>query len=198
LGGIYFRIFTPIEAGWIGAFAALVFNLLMGRLSIKALADSLLVTARLTAMVFMLLMGAMVFNTFLGLSRLPQALSLLVSHVGSGTLLVIIILIIYFPLGCFMDTASMLVLTIPLFLPTLMKFNIDLIWFGVLVVISAEIALITPPVGMNAFVVKGTIGDISLEQVFQGVLPFVFVTVALLIIVFLIPDLAVSLPGFVK
>lgn len=198
VGGIYLGIFTAIEAGGIGAFFAFAITLFMGRLSMKSIWDNLFDTCRLTAMMFMLLVGAMVFNTFLGLTNLPQALSILVSKVNNPGLLVFCILLIYFPLGCFLDTTSMFVLTIPLFLPALVSAGVDLIWFGVLVVICAEIALLTPPVGMNVYVVQGVVKEISVEEVFRGTMPFIGATVVLLMIIFFFPGLATFLPEFMK
>jgi C4-dicarboxylate transporter, DctM subunit len=198
LGGIYFGIFTAIEAGAFGAFAAILIAFIMGRSSVKMVVENLITAARLTAMMFMLLMGAMVFNVFLGITKLPQFLSILISQVNSPTLMVLLILALYFPLGCFMDTTSMFLLTVPLFLPALKSGGVDLIWFGVLVVISAEIALITPPVGMNVYVVQGMIKEISLERVFKGVMPFVLATIILLLIIFLFPYLALFLPNLMN
>ena len=194
LGGIYLGVFTPIEAGGIGAAASILLTVLMKRFSVKILVEACAETIHITAMIFLLFMGAMVFNGFMTLSNLPQAISELLSTVGSSQLLVIIILAIFFPLGCFLDVTSMLILTMPLFLPGLMAAQVDLIWFGVLAVLSAEIALLTPPIGMNVFVVKGVVRDVSLEKVFKGVIPFLIADLVLLVLLYLVPQFSLMLP----
>jgi tripartite ATP-independent transporter DctM subunit len=194
IGGIYLGIFTPIEAGGIGAAGSIVVSLCMRRLTRKAFTDACLETIQITAMIFLLFMGAMVFNIFMTLSQLPQAISGLFTSIGSPHLLVIFILLLFFPLGCFLDVTSMLILTLPLFLPSLIHAQINLIWFGVLAVLCAEIAMLTPPVGMNVFVVKGVVKDVSLEKVFLGVVPFLVANFILLVLLFLIPQLSLYLP----
>ncbi len=194
LGGIYLGVFTPIEAGGIGAAGSIVLTMVMKRFSIKILLEACAETIHITAMIFLLFMGAMVFNVFMTLSNLPQSISELLGSVGSPQLLVIIILAIFFPLGCFLDVTSMLILTMPLFLPGLIAGHIDLIWFGVLAVLCAEIALLTPPIGMNVFVVKGVVKDVALEKVFMGVIPFLIANFILLVLLYLIPQLSLFLP----
>ena len=198
LGGIYLGVFTPIEAGGIGAAASIVLTMVMKRFSVRILVEACAQTIHITAMIFLLFMGAMVFNVFMTLSNLPQSISSLLAAVGSPQLLVIIILAIFFPLGCFLDVTSMLILTMPLFLPGLMAANVDLIWFGVLAVLSAEIALLTPPIGMNVFVVKGVVKDVTLERVFLGVIPFLVADLVLLVLLYLVPQLSLFLPQLMQ
>ena len=194
LGGIYLGVFTPIEAGGIGAAASIVLTMVMKRFSVRILVEACAQTIHITAMIFLLFMGAMVFNVFMTLSNLPQSISSLLAAVGSPQLLVIIILAIFFPLGCFLDVTSMLILTMPLFLPGLIAGNVNLIWFGVLAVLCAEIALLTPPIGMNVFVVKGVVKDVTLEKVFLGVIPFLVADLILLVLLYLVPQLSLFLP----
>jgi len=198
LGGIYLGVFTPIEAGGMGAAASIILTIVMGRFTWKSFIEACLATIHITAMIFLLFMGAMVFNVFMTLSNLPQAISSMLSNVGSGDMLVIIILAIFFPLGCFLDVTSMIILTMPLFLPGLVAANVDLIWFGVLAVLSAEIALLTPPIGMNVFVVQGVVRDVPLEKVFLGVIPFLIANFILLIILYLAPEVCLFLPKLMK
>lgn len=198
LGGIYLGIFTPTEAGGIGAGASIILTVFIGRFTLKTFLEACIETINITTMIFLLFMGAMVFNIFLTLSNLPQALGSLLSTVGSPQALVIIILLCYFPLGCFLDVTSMFILTLPLFLPGLLNANINLVWFGVLAVRSCEIALLTPPIGMNVFVVKAVIKDISLEKVFLGVIPFLIADFILLALLYLIPQLSLFLPQLMK
>jgi len=198
LGGIYLGVFTPIEAGGMGAAASIILTIVMRRFTWKSFVEACLATIHITAMIFLLFMGAMVFNVFMTLSNLPQAISSMLSNVGSGDVLVIIILAIFFPLGCFLDVTSMIILTMPLFLPGLVAANVDLIWFGVLAVLSAEIALLTPPIGMNVFVVQGVVGDVPLEKVFLGVIPFLIANLILLVILYMIPEVSLFLPRLMK
>ncbi len=198
LGGIYLGVFTPIEAGGIGAAGSIVLTMVMRRFTLKTFVEACLETIHITAMIFLLFMGAMVFNVFMTLSNLPQAISMMLGAVGSGKMLVIIILAIFFPLGCFLDVTSMIILTMPLFLPGLVATNVNLIWFGVLAVLSAEIALLTPPIGMNVFVVQGVIREVSLEKAFLGVMPFLIADIVLLILLYLIPELSLFLPELMK
>ena len=198
LGGIYLGIFTPTEAGGIGAGASIILTVALRRLTFKAFLEACTKTINITATIFLLFMGAMVFNVFISLSNLPQTISTLLGSVGSPTFLVILILLLYIPLGCFLDVTSMLILTLPLFLTGLLDANINLIWFGVLTVRTAEIALLTPPIGMNVFVVKGVIKDISLEKVFLGVIPFLIADIVLLVVLFLAPNLSLFLPELMK
>lgn len=198
LGGIYLGIFTPTEAGGIGAGASLLLALLMKRFTFETFFQTCVDTINITAMIFMLFMGAMVFNIFMTLSDLPQTISVVLSSIKSPQMLVLMILIILFPLGCFLEVTSMFILTMPLFLPSLVHSHINLIWFGVLAVRCAEIALLTPPVGMNVFVVKGVIKDISVEKVFKGVIPFLISDLIMLAILFLFPKISLFIPFLMK
>ena len=194
LGGIYVGVFTPIEAGGIGAAGSIILTVFMRRFTWKTFISACQETIHITAMIFLLFMGAMVFNVFMTLSHLPQSISVMFNSIGSPQLLVIFILLLFFPLGCFLDVTSMLILTWPLFLPSLQHAHIDLIWFGVLAVLCAEIAMLTPPVGMNVFVVKGVVRDVSLEKVFLGVVPFLVADFILLLLLYLVPQCSLFLP----
>jgi tripartite ATP-independent transporter DctM subunit len=194
IGGIYVGVFTPIEAGGIGAAGSILLSICMRRFTWQGFTEACLETIHITAMIFLLFMGAMVFNIFMTLSHLPQSISIMFSSIGSPQLLVLFILLLFFPLGCFLDVTSMLILTLPLFLPSLKHAGIDLIWFGVLAVLCAEIAMLTPPVGMNVFVVKGVVKDVSLEKVFIGVIPFLIANFVLLVLLYLIPQISLFLP----
>lgn len=197
LGGIYLGLFTPVEAAGAGAAAVIVLTFAMRRLNIRDLLDCVLQSARVTAMIFLLIMGAMLFNLFLAMSQLPQVLSATLAGIGSPNLALALILLAYFPLGMFMDAAAMFVLTVPLYLPCLIEFNINLIWFGVLAVHCAEMGLITPPVGMNVYVVQGVINrkEISVGDVFKGILPFFYADIFVLLAIAFIPAVALYLPS---
>jgi tripartite ATP-independent transporter DctM subunit len=195
VGGIYFGFFTPIEAGGVGAVGSILITLSMGRLKVDIFLKSLTQTVRVTLMIFLLIMGAMVFNVFLSLSRLPQALSEVLNSIGNPNLQLALILFSFFPLGCFMDASAMMVLTIPLYLPSIVGNGFNLIWFGVLVVRFVEIGLITPPVGMNVYVVKGVVGEVPVERIFAGIIPFVIADVILALILVFFPQISLFLPN---
>ena len=198
LGGIYLGLFTPIEAGAVASAGAFVIVVITGRLSWRILLDSLLETTTVTVIILTLLLGAMVFNVFLTLSGLPQEIAGLLDNVGSPMIGLLLILAIYMPLGMVMDATAMIVLSLPLFLPFLINNDINLIWFGVLLMMMVQIGLITPPIGMNVFVVKTIIPQVAVKDVFWGSLPFVVVNFILLILLIMFPEISLYLPGVMR
>ena len=149
-----------------------------------------------TAMVFTILIGAIVFKNLIALLRFPEMIeswmfALSLSPMG----ILVVILIIYILLGAILDTMAMILLTLPVFFPIISTLGFDPVWFGVLMVIVIELALITPPMGINVFVIKGMVSDVSLGQIYIGVIPFVIAQIILLIIIVLFPDLALWLPN---
>ena len=191
VGGIYTGIFTPTEGAAIGAFSTGVAAWASGGLNRKTLLGALLGTAVATGMIFMIVLGAGVYNTFLALSQLPQEAASAVAGWGlSPTLVLVTILLLYVILGCFMDSLSMILLTIPVFFPIVMALDFGLppeelaIWFGILVLIVVEVGLITPPVGMNLFVINSMARDTPITHTYRSVLPFVtsdFIRTAVLV-----------------
>ena len=198
LVGIYLGFFTPTEAGGVGAGASLLLVIFLKRLNFKKFIETCIDTINITAMIFMLFMGAMVFNIFMTLSDLPLLIGKILGNIHSPSLLVIVILLILFPLGCFLEVTSMFILTLPLFLPALLHSHVNLIWFGVLAVRCAEISLLTPPIGMNVFVVKGVIKDLPIEKIFSGVIPFLISDLVMLAILFLFPKLSLFIPYLMR
>ena len=191
VGGIYAGIFTPTEGAAIGAFGTGLSAWFSGGLNRKTLLAAILGTAMATGMIFMIVLGAGVYNTFLALSQLPQEAATAVAGWGVSPIIVLIaILVLYVVLGCFMDSLSMILLTIPVFFPIVTALDFGLppeefaIWFGILVLIVVEVGLITPPVGMNLFVIKSLAKDTPITQTYRAVLPFVasdFVRTAILL-----------------
>ena len=180
VGGIYTGLFTPTEGAAVGAFGTGLSAWLSGGLNRRTLRDAILGTAMATGMIFMIVLGAGLYNTFLALSQLPQEMAQLV--VGSGLspwMVLAIVLGVYLLLGCVMDSLSMILLTIPIFFPMIMGLDFGMtpeetaIWFGILVLIVVEVGLITPPVGMNLFVINSMARDIPISHTFRGVMPFV-------------------------
>jgi len=197
VGGIYGGIFTPTEGAAFGAAATLLLAGLRGELSAANLREAVLGTAETTAMIFLILLGADLFNAFLAFTRLPAELAAWVGDSGLPPRLVIAcILVLYVALGCVMDSLSMILLTVPVFLPALKALQFGLswdetaIWFGVLALSSAEIGLITPPVGMNVFVINALARTTPMAETFRGVLPFLGSDLVRLTLLLAVPDLS--------
>jgi len=195
IGGIYLGVFTPAEAAAVGAFLSLLWALCNRTLNAANLQFVLLETVKTTAFVFIVLVGALVFGPFLAMSGLPQAIvawltGLDVPNWGILSLL----MVLYIILGMFLEGFSILVLTIPIVIPIITALGYDLIWFGVLMVVLLEMGLISPPVGINVFVVKGLVPDVPLTTVFAGIFPFWFAMVICLILLILFPQIALLIP----
>ncbi|MDM7456840.1 MAG: TRAP transporter large permease [Tepidimonas sp.] len=180
VGGIYSGLFTPTEGAAVGAFGTGLAAWLAGGLNAKTLREAIYATAVATGMIFMIVLGAGLYNTFLALSQLPQELAQWVIGQGLSPWLVLtLILVVYLLLGCVMDSLSMILLTIPIFFPMVMGLDFGLtpeetaIWFGILVLIVVEVGLITPPVGMNLFVINNLARGLPIVQTYRGVTPFV-------------------------
>jgi tripartite ATP-independent transporter DctM subunit len=199
MGGIYSGIFTPTEAGAAGAAGALLIGVALRRLSRVNLGQALLDTGRTTGMVFIIIVGILIFVRFLAITRVPYDIGEFLAGLPVSPLVILIgILALYLVLGAFMDAIGMLLLTLPIIFPLSQALGFDPIWFGILVVIMCEIGLLTPPVGLNIYVVKGVAPHIPLEDMFRGVIPFVltmFVVIALLII---FPQIALILPDTMR
>lgn len=196
IGGIYSGLFSPTEAAGIGAAMVIVYGLLTGALDWRGFWRAARSSTVTTASVMLILIAAHLINPFIALSHLPSEVSrLLVSaDLGMyGTLLVI--LAVYLVLGCFLEGLAMLVLTLPIFLPVILQLGIDPIWFGVLVVLTLEMGLISPPVGINVFVVKSVARHVPLIDIFRGVLPFWFAMLLTLLLLVAVPQLSLWLPS---
>jgi len=204
IGGIYGGVFTPTEAGGIGAFGGFLFALLRGRLGWRGLVQILIESARTTAMIFTILIGALIFSNYINVAGMPTALGELVTSYGLSPLLVVLLIMgIYVVLGCVLESLSMILLTVPVFYPLvlgldfgpLMDPDLVLIWFGIVIVVVTEISLITPPVGLNVFVLNGMLPDVRLVTIFKGVTPFWLVDIVRLALLVFIPAISLYLPG---
>lgn len=196
IGGIYVGLFTPTEAAAVGAAGAFLLALSSGKLSARALRESVAETAALTGMIFFILIGAALFNFFLENTGLPQFLISQIEASGLSPLAVmVLILVFYLILGCFMDSMSMILLTVPLLAPVALQLDYSLIWFGIVVVTVAEIGLITPPIGMNLFVVQAATRGVSSGTVVRGILPFIVADLLRLVLLLAFPVLVLWLPG---
>lgn len=195
IGGIYFGVFTPTEAAGIGAVGAFVISALRGRLTFDTTRDALMETVKTTSMIFTILIGALTLNNLMVFSGIASELSGFVSGLDMHPMAVMaIILLIYLVMGCFLDALAMILLTVPIFFPVITNLGFDPVWFGVIVVMVVELGLITPPIGMNVFVIKGMVPDVKLSSIYIGVMPFVIAQFVLIVLVFLIPEIALWLP----
>jgi tripartite ATP-independent transporter DctM subunit len=198
LGGIYFGIFTPTEASGIGATGAAAFAWWRGRLrTLAQLYDSLLEACRTTAALFIVVFGAQVFSNFINLSGLPGALVDLVAGLQlspAGTVFAVCVVCIV--MGMIFEAIGILLLIVPVFLPTLIIMDVNLIWFGIVMVIMVELGLITPPIGMNVFTVRTMMPDVRLARIFRGVAPFVVADLVALGLMFAFPAIALGLLQF--
>ncbi|MCB1516292.1 MAG: TRAP transporter large permease [Hyphomicrobiaceae bacterium] len=200
VGGIYFGWFTPTEAAAVGALGTGLIALATGNLSRQNFVDAVLETASATAMIYLIIYGANVFNAFLALSQLPQVAAEFVSLQGLDPWLVLVaMLVVYLIFGCVMDSLSMIILTIPIFFPIVSGLDFGLspsefgLWFGILVLIVVEVGLITPPVGLNLFIINKLAPDIPISETFKGVLPFVLSDLVRVVLLTLFP--AITLFG---
>jgi len=194
-GGIYGGVFTPTEAGGIGAFGAIVVTAVTGQLTVKSFRDSFLDATKTTGMVMLLIIGAYILMKFMAVSKLPIALSKLVGEFGLGpTAVFVCVVVLYLILGMFLDIFSAVIVTIPVIYPMMIGLGFDPIWFGVIVVILCEVGLITPPVGMDVFQVSGATG-VPTYTIFRGVWPFVGACLVCIILLLIFPQIALFLPG---
>ncbi|MGC6530592.1 MAG: TRAP transporter large permease [Candidatus Puniceispirillaceae bacterium] len=196
IGGIYRGWFTPTEGAAVGATATGLYAFANGGLNWQSFQDAVLETASATAMIFAILFGAAIFNSFLAFSRVPfEAASFVAELAVSPYMILAVILVIYLILGCFMDSLSMIILTIPVFFPVFQTLDFGMgaeeaaLWFGVLVLIVVEVGLITPPVGLNLFVINKLAKDVPLSESFKGVLPFVASDLVRVVLLTLFPGI---------
>jgi C4-dicarboxylate transporter, DctM subunit len=199
IGGLYglpyLPRFTPTEAGGVGAAGAFIIGVATGRLDREKILASLLQATRTAAAVFTVLIGALIFGYFLTVTQTPQKVTEFLTGLGLGPYGVLaLIMVMYLVLGCLMDAMAMIILTVPIIFPVIMHLGFDPIWFGVIIVMTVELGLIHPPVGMNVFVIKSVVKDVSFSTIFKGVIPFVATDLVRLVILIAFPLLATWLP----
>jgi C4-dicarboxylate transporter DctM subunit len=195
IGGIYKGVFTPTEAAGIGAFGTFFFSLVRRKLNWSNFCQSLSSTVETTGMLFLVILGAMIFGYFLSVTRLPMDFAAIVSDLPVNRYVVLtLILVIVLLLGCIMDSMAIVLLTIPVFYPLVQQLDFNAIWFGILVVRVTEMGLITPPVGLNVFIIKG-ISGVSIGTIFRGVIPHLIADLLQVITLVIFPQFALFLPG---
>ena len=199
MGGIYFGLFTPTEAAGIGSGGAFLFALARRKLTLRIVFNVLVETARTSAMMFILLIGALLFSNFINVAGLPSQLSAWLTAIGPSPIVVMLcILAIYLVLGCLLESLSMILLTIPIFFPIVKSLGFDPVWFGVIIVVVVEIGMITPPIGLNVFVLKATLKDVPVTTIFKGVGYFIVADIVRLALFVFVPQIILFLPSLMK
>ena len=196
LGGIYGGVFTPTEAGAVGALGALVIALAKRRLTARSFWEMLVETGHVTASITFLIIGAHMYSRLLALTGLPRAMNGLLEGLNlglDGVLILYLVMIVL--LGTILDSASILLILLPLMLPVIESFGVDLVWFGIVTIIAVEVGLLTPPLGVACFVIKSNLEDrtITLGDIFIGAAPFALTMVLAIALVFVFPWLATAL-----
>jgi tripartite ATP-independent transporter DctM subunit len=200
IGGLYglpfLPRFTPTEAGGVGAAGAFLIGIATGRLDTEKILAALLQATRTAAAVFTVLIGALIFGYFLTITQTPQKVTEFLTGLGLDKYGVLaLIMLMYVALGCLMDAMAMIVLTVPIIFPVITQLGFDPIWFGIIIVMSVELGLIHPPVGMNVFVIKSVVKDVSFTTIFKGVIPFILTDLLRLVILIAFPIIALWLPS---
>ena len=196
IGGLYGGLFTPTEAGGMGAGGAFVIGVLRGRLDRAEIRRSLLQATRTAAAVFTVLIGALLFGYFLTVTQTPQKVTEFLTGLGVGRYGVLaLIMLMYLVLGCLMDSLAMVILTVPIIFPVVTHLGFDPIWFGIIIVMTVALGLIHPPVGMIVFVIKSVVQDVKFTTIFKGVLPFIVTDLIRLVILIAFPIIALWLPS---
>ncbi|SHK34488.1 TRAP transporter, DctM subunit [Desulfatibacillum alkenivorans DSM 16219] len=196
MGGMFFGFFTPTEAAAVGAFLTLVIAVIRRQIDWKGLVKALGDTTRISCMVMMIATGAIVFGKFMAITRIPYSLAEWIAGLPlPATAIMGMIILVYLLGGCFMDALAMVMLTVPIFFPVVERLGFDPIWFGVTIVLVTEMGVITPPVGINVYVVKGVATDVPLEKIFKGVLPMLLPLVLCCLMLLFFPKIATFLPS---
>lgn len=199
IGGIYFGVFTPSEAGGVGAMGAFLLTIITKRLSFKDLIESLDETLRLTVMIFIILIGASLFGKFLALSQIPIYLTSNVAGLDvSPYVILALILIIYLFLGMFLEGIAIMVLTLPIVYPLIIQLGFDGLWFGVIMIMLINIGVLTPPLGLSVYIISGVVKDVPIEKIFKGVIPAIITMIIFTIILIIFPEIITFLPGLIK
>lgn len=199
IGGIYAGLFSPNEAAAIGAFGAILMGMVSRRLTIAALVHSLKVTTITSAVLFLIIIGATMLANFVVQTRLPELLIDAAAAANLSPPMVMLLIIgLYLVLGCFLEGIGMVLITVPVFLPVVVSFGFDPVWFGIIVVIVVEVGLISPPVGMNIFVIQAQFPDLKLRDLYRGILPFLLAPFVLIVSLFAFPGLATWLPTLLR
>lgn len=199
IGGIYLGIFTPTEAAGIGAFGALFFAVISKRFNWKMLGGSLEETIRLTAFIFLLVIGANLFGQFLAISRIPVMLTSYVGGLELNPYIILgVILLVLLILGCFVESLALIVITLPILYPIITELGFNGIWFGIIMIMVINIGALTPPLGISVYVIKGVAKEVPLQTIFKGIIPMIIAMVVCVVILIIFPELVTILPDLMK
>jgi len=199
MGGMFFGFFTPTRAGAVGSFLLLIIVVLQKKLTWKNFVNAIYDTLNVSCMVIMLVAGATIFGHFLALSRISMEMANFVTSLNwPGWAIISVICFIYLVAGCFIDALALVTLTIPIFFPIILNLGYDPVWFGVIIVLITQMGIITPPVGVNVYIVKGLSPHITLEEVFAGIVPFLIALIIGTLIIIAFPKICLFLPEMVK
>jgi tripartite ATP-independent transporter DctM subunit len=195
IGGIYAGVFSPTEAASIGAFGAILLGVLGGRMTLYDVLHAIESTVIVSGVLFVIVIGATLFSFFIVQTHIPDLLlDLARAFKLSGLTVMVIIILGYIVMGCFLEGIGMVLITVPVFQPIIVKFGYDPIWFAIVVVIMVEVGLIHPPVGMNLFVIQAQAPDVKITSIYRGIIPFLVAPLILIVLLFLFPGLALWLP----
>lgn len=199
VGGLSLGLFTPTEAGAVGAGGVLLVTLIAKKLNWQGFRNSLIDTTKTTAMIMFIIAGASIFGRFIAITQIPFALA---GWVGGlplpPSVILLLIIVFYLIAGCFIDAMALILLTIPIFYPVVTTLGFDPIWFGVIIVMVVGMGVITPPVGMNVYIIKGVAKDVPLDEIFRGIWPFLYAIIACIIILMIFPQIALFLPNMLN
>jgi len=196
IGALYFGVVTPTEAAAVGAFLTMIIGIARGRLGWQAILSSLTEALRTSVAIYTILIGAILFGYFLAITRTPQNITTFLTELDLGAYgTLFLILALFLLLGCILDAMAMIILMVPIVFPVIQGLGFDPIWFGIIIVVTVELGLITPPVGMNVFVINSIARDVPITTVFRGILPFVAADVLRLLLYIAFPALVLWLPN---
>lgn len=196
MGGLYLGVVTPTEAAGLGAFGAFMITLFKRKLNLPGFIQCLMETGKTTAMIFLIIIGANIFSSFLGLAKIPMGLADIIASLEMPKIVILAaIILVYIIMGCVMDCYAIMILTVPIIFPVIEALRFDPIWFGVLMVIVLEVGLITPPVGLNVFVLKSAAPDVPMTTIFRGIWPFLVAAIVSIVILIAFPQIALYIPS---
>jgi C4-dicarboxylate transporter DctM subunit len=199
LGGLMIGWFTPNEAGAVGAFGAIIITMIRKRLNRHNLGQALLETIKTTGMIYGILIGALIFNYFLAVTTMPSQLAEIIGGLPIPPMGIMgLIIVVYIILGCFFDAMGMVLLTIPILYPLVMSLGFDPIWFGIIIVRVMEMAIITPPIGMNVYIISGVAPDVPLSTIFRGIAPFLVADICQVVLLLFVPAVVLFLPSLMR
>ncbi|MFH2064165.1 MAG: TRAP transporter large permease [Pseudomonadota bacterium] len=199
MGGLFLGLFTPTEAGAVGAFGTIIISMLRRKIDFSGLVQSLLETTRISCMILVIVAGATVFGHFLAITRIPFDIANWVSGLSLPPYAIMgLIILVYLAGGCFIDALALIMLTVPIFYPVIDSLGYDPIWFGVVIVLVTQIGVITPPVGINVYVVNSVARDVPLQTIFKGVIPLLIALLVATVLLIPFPQIATFLPGLMK